>query len=97
MIGLGLLETIPAADILALADPDDADGDGISGWLNTVWSREFDRPMLDRFGHKASISTIHEQSTVAFALDMRITSPLMPIGWGDCTARQPACRTARHG
>jgi CxxC motif-containing protein (DUF1111 family) len=31
MIGLGLLEAIPAADILAQADPDDADGDGISG------------------------------------------------------------------
>jgi CxxC motif-containing protein (DUF1111 family) len=31
MIGLGLLEAIPAADILALADPDDADSDGISG------------------------------------------------------------------
>lgn len=53
MIGLGLLEAIPAADILALADPDDADGDGISGRPNVVWSDEFNRPMLGRFGLKA--------------------------------------------
>ena len=31
MIGLGLLEAVPEADILALADPEDRDGDGISG------------------------------------------------------------------
>ena len=31
MIGLGLIEQIHEADILALADPDDRDGDGISG------------------------------------------------------------------
>ena len=35
-IGLGLLEAIPAADILALADPQDHNGDGISGRANTV-------------------------------------------------------------
>ena len=31
MIGLGLVEQIHPADILAHADPDDRDGDGISG------------------------------------------------------------------
>ena len=31
---MGLLEAIPAQDILATADPDDADGDGISGRAN---------------------------------------------------------------
>ena len=40
MIGLGLLEAVPEADILALADPDDADGDGISGRPNLVRSEE---------------------------------------------------------
>ena len=38
MIGLGLLEAVPEADLLARADPDDADGDGISGRPNLVWS-----------------------------------------------------------
>ena len=37
IVGMGLLETIPETDILALADPDDADSDGISGRPNMVW------------------------------------------------------------
>ncbi|NRB01530.1 MAG: thiol oxidoreductase, partial [Rhodobacteraceae bacterium] len=53
MIGLGLLEAIPAADILAGADPDDLDGNDISGRPNIVWSVEYDQPMLGRFGLKA--------------------------------------------
>ena len=66
MIGLGLLEAIPAADILALADPEDADGDGISGRANVVWSKEFDQPMLGRFGLKAGNPTVFQQSAEAF-------------------------------
>ena len=58
MIGLGLLEAIPAAEILALAVPDDADGDGISGRPNIVWSVEFDQPMLGRFGLNAVMPTL---------------------------------------
>jgi CxxC motif-containing protein (DUF1111 family) len=34
--GLGFLEAVEDADILALADPDDADGDGISGRVQLV-------------------------------------------------------------
>src|SRR5690606_14545156 len=37
MIGLGLLEMVEEADILAGADPEDRDGDGISGRANRVW------------------------------------------------------------
>ena len=40
MIGLGLLEAVPEEQILANADPDDANKDGISGKPNQVWSRE---------------------------------------------------------
>ena len=46
MIGLGLLEAIDEVDILAAADPDDADGDGISGRPNLVWSAEHGKVML---------------------------------------------------
>ena len=53
MIGLGLLEAIPAADIVAAADPQDRDGDGISGRAQIVWSSEFGQPMLGRFGRAA--------------------------------------------
>ncbi len=97
MIGLGLLEAIPAADILKGADPDDFDGDGISGRPNVVWSVEFDRPMLGRFGLKAGSPTIMEQSAAAFAGDIGISSPLFPAGAGECTAVQNLCQTAIHG
>ncbi len=97
MIGLGLLEAIPAADILALADPEDADGDGISGRPNLVWSPEFDQVMLGRFGLKAGTATLHDQSAAAFSGDVGISTPLYPNPWGDCTETQVACRSAPHG
>lgn len=97
MIGLGLLEAVPAADILALADEDDADGDGISGRPNIVWSTEFDQPMLGRFGHKAGMATIREQSAGAFSGDMGLSNPIFPDPSGDCTAAQGDCRAAPVG
>ena len=97
MIGLGLLEAIPAADILAGADPDDLDGDGISGRPNIVWSVEYDQPMLGRFGLKAGNPTIMQQSAEAFAGDIGISSPLFPSGAGECTTAQAQCQDAIHG
>jgi CxxC motif-containing protein (DUF1111 family) len=97
MIGLGLLEAIPAADIIALADPDDADGDGISGRPNVIWSVEFDRPMLGRFGLKAGAPTVMQQSAGAFAGDMGISNPLFSDPFGECSTIQDACRKAPHG
>ena len=97
MIGLGLLEAIPAADILAGADPEDADGDGISGVAQLVWSHEFGAPMLGRFGHKAGQPTIREQSASAFAGDIGISSPIFDHPSGDCTVAQVTCLAAPDG
>ncbi len=97
MIGVGLLEAIDEADILAWADPDDANHDGISGRPNRVWSVEQERPMLGRFGWKAGEPSIAQQSAHAFAGDIGISSPLARDPWGDCTERESACRTAPHG
>jgi CxxC motif-containing protein (DUF1111 family) len=97
MIGLGLLEAIPAADILAWADEDDADGDGISGRPAIVWSAEFGRPMLGRFGWKAGSPTLRAQSAEAFAGDMGLSTTLHPAGAGECMAAQAACRAAPDG
>jgi CxxC motif-containing protein (DUF1111 family) len=97
MIGLGLLEAIPAADILALADPDDSNGDGISGRPQIVPSVEYGVPMLGRFGLKAGAPTVKEQSAGAFAGDMGLSTTLHPDPWGDCTTGQPTCRDAAHG
>ncbi|MEM5477874.1 di-heme oxidoredictase family protein [Pacificibacter sp. AS14] len=97
MIGLGLVEAIPVADILAREDVDDADGDGISGRAQVVWSSEFNTPILGRFGWKAGHGTVKEQSADAFAGDIGISSPLAKRPFGDCTEAQAECRSAVHG
>ncbi|SFD05634.1 di-heme oxidoredictase family protein [Tropicimonas isoalkanivorans] len=97
MIGLGLLEAIPEADILAGADPSDADGNGISGRANRVWSREHGQWMLGRFGWKAGQPTVEQQASEAFAHDMGLSTPLHPAAWGECTSAQGTCRSAPHG
>ena len=97
MIGLGLLEAVAASDVLAGADPDDADGDGISGRARRVWSPEHGRMMLGRFGWKAGTATIVDQSAAANSGDIGISSPLAPAPWGECTERQQACRSGPHG
>jgi CxxC motif-containing protein (DUF1111 family) len=97
MIGLGLLEAVPAADILAHEDPEDADGDGISGRAAIVPSVEYGVPMLGRFGFKGGAPTIKEQSAGAFSGDMGLSTVLHPEPWGDCTTAESACRAAPDG
>ncbi|MEW5422206.1 di-heme oxidoredictase family protein [Amorphus sp. 3PC139-8] len=91
MIGLGLLEAIHPADILAHADPDDDDGDGISGKPNLVRDPETAKLTLGRFGWKASMPTVRLQSANAFSGDIGISTPEVPDPSGDCTENQPAC------
>lgn len=90
MIGLGLLEAIAEDAILANADPQDADGDGISGRANRVWDDARGQTVLGRFGWKAGQPTLNQQNAHAFAGDMGLTSSLLPAD--DCTAAQSACR-----
>ncbi|MFT5486178.1 MAG: CxxC motif-containing protein (DUF1111 family) [Paracoccaceae bacterium] len=97
MIGLGLLDAIAEKDILALADPDDQDGDGVSGKPNRVWSASQKRLALGRFGWKAGKATIVDQSAGAFAGDIGISTPLHPKGHGDCTDSQAHCQKAPSG
>ncbi|MEM6390052.1 MAG: di-heme oxidoredictase family protein [Pseudomonadota bacterium] len=97
MIGLGLLEAIPAQDILAWADPDDLDGDGVSGRPNVVWSHEHGQPMLGRFGLKAIMPTLREQSADAFLNDIGISTPIFDVFSGDCTQYQSLCLAAPDG
>ncbi|HEY4136525.1 MAG TPA: di-heme oxidoredictase family protein [Alphaproteobacteria bacterium] len=97
MIGVGLLEAIDEADILAQADPDDADGDGISGKANLVWSDELKAPMLGRFGWKAGEPTVRQQVAHAFLGDIGLSSALSPTPGGECTEAEKACRDAPNG
>jgi len=78
MIGLGLLAAIRKDDLLALADADDLNGDGISGRPNFVWDYEKKSKQLGRFGWKANQPTLEQQNAGAFLGDMGVTSPLFP-------------------
>jgi CxxC motif-containing protein (DUF1111 family) len=97
MIGLGLLEAVPDEDILAHADPDDRDGDGVRGHPNEVWSDVAHKVSLGRFGWKAGRASLMDQSAVALATDIGISNPLHPAPWGDCTEAEIACRAGPHG
>jgi CxxC motif-containing protein (DUF1111 family) len=78
MIGLGLLEAIPESTLRDLADPEDRNGDGISGRLNLVWDSVARRYRAGRFGWKAEQPTILQQSAGAFREDIGITSSIFP-------------------
>ncbi|MCC6849158.1 MAG: thiol oxidoreductase [Deltaproteobacteria bacterium] len=93
--GLGLLAAMDDAALLARADPDDADGDGVSGRANLVWDRRRGESVVGRFGWKASVPTIEQQVAGAFVGDIGITSPLFASE--DCTAVQTACMQAPNG
>lgn len=96
MIGLGLAEQIHEADILAKADPDDRDGDGISGRPGYGLD-ENGKPVFGRFGWKATTPSIRLQSAHAFSGDIGISTPVEPNSWGECTVKQTACREAPDG
>jgi CxxC motif-containing protein (DUF1111 family) len=95
MIGLGLLEGIDDARLLELADPDDADRDGISGRVNRVWDVEAESLGLGRFGWKAEQPSVRQQSAGAFLGDIGITSSLFPEQ--ECSDAQLECQQAEPG
>jgi len=86
--GLGFLQYVTDSSILAMADPNDADGDGISGvpnW-NTVPSfvdipanvKSQNGKYICRFGKKASTFDLLQQTVTAYNQDMGITSSFNP-------------------
>jgi CxxC motif-containing protein (DUF1111 family) len=91
MIGMGLIQAIHEADILARADPDDRDGDGISGKPAFVREHLSGQVKLGRFGFKAQNATIRDQTSSAFAGDIGISTPDDPFSHGDCTKAQADC------
>lgn len=77
--GLGLLESIEESSILALADPNDADGDGISGRPNYVYDYISHQPRkLGRMGWKATSPDVKVQTAKALNQDMGITTSVFP-------------------
>lgn len=82
--GLGFLELVSDADILAMADPNDANGDGISGVPNYAVLPSFIAPFtnaiprngkyIHRFGKKAAAYNLLHQTVNAYNQDIGITS-----------------------
>ena len=95
MIGLGLLEAVSEETLLALADPDDTNGDGISGRPNYVWDYSHDTLALGRFGWKANQPSLLQQVAGAFSGDMGITTSV--FGDLNCTPAQIACEALQNG
>ncbi len=87
--GLGFLQYITDADILAMADPNDVNGDGISGVPNWKTLKEYvipfenaitqDNKYIHRFGKKAAAYDLLQQTVEAYNQDMGITSSFEPV------------------
>lgn len=86
LIGLGLLEAIDETAILALADPEDTDNDGISGRARLVTDPVTGEVRLGRFTHKAAQSTIEHQIASALNTDMGLATNVFPILDGNSSA-----------
>ena len=87
VFGRGLMEMVPDATIIALEDPNDVDGDGISGRVNWVQPADFVPSIMvgsgpglavGRFGLKANVSSLLQQIVGAYRDDMGITTDFQP-------------------
>lgn len=86
--GLGLLAALTDQQILENADPNDADGDGISGVPNYItppdyfipnwYHQEVSGQYIGRFGKKAAAIDLLQQTVGAYNQDMGITSAFEP-------------------
>lgn len=95
LFGIGLLESVTDAEILANADPEDKDNDGISGKPNQVWDIDKQQTVLGRLSWKANQPSICQQTADALRNDIGITTSLFPEQ--PCSPAQPACLQRPHG
>jgi CxxC motif-containing protein (DUF1111 family) len=89
LFGWGLLEAVPEGFLRNLADPQDANGNGISGRLHRVLDLAEQRFAVGRFGWKAEQPTLRQQTAAALFNDMGITTTLFP--GSDCAASRTPC------
>lgn len=86
--GVGFLEAVSDADLLAMSDPNDANGDDISGRVN--WNKipswitpeknaiQNNGKYICRFGRKAATYNLFQQTVQAFNQDIGITTSYLP-------------------
>jgi CxxC motif-containing protein (DUF1111 family) len=73
IFGRGLLDLVPDSVLLAYADPDDRNHDGVRGRPN-----RFADGRIGRFGRKGFVPTLREFNAGAFAAEMSVTNPAQP-------------------
>ena len=95
IVGLGLLDILEDKQIEEYADPDDKNGDGISGRPNRVKSAGSNVLVNGRYGWKAEQPTLRQQNAAAFNGDLGITSSLFPSE--NCSSAQTVCSEAPSG
>jgi CxxC motif-containing protein (DUF1111 family) len=95
VFGVGLLESVPDSVLMRLADPNDADGDRISGRVHALGGGTSGPPRLGRFGWKAAQPSVAGQVATALVEDMGITTPARPEP--DLGAGQRAARARPNG
>jgi CxxC motif-containing protein (DUF1111 family) len=95
VFGVGLLEVVPEVQILARQDPDDANGDGISGRVNRVPDQRTGQLVLGRLGWKLNQPDIAHQTAAAFSAEIGMSSTLRP--GQNCSPQQSQCATAPDG
>jgi CxxC motif-containing protein (DUF1111 family) len=89
LVGMGLLEAVPESAIAALADPNDSNGDGISGRMQTVTDPQTGQTRMGRFGWKAGKARVRHQIAGALNADMGVTNSVFPNP--DCGSAQTGC------
>ncbi|WKB55338.1 di-heme oxidoredictase family protein [Eleftheria terrae] len=95
VIGMGLLEALSEDSIVALADPDDRNQDGVRGVPNFVLDPETGQTRLGRFGWKAAKASVRHQAAEALVNDMGVVSPVYPSR--RCQQGAPDCRSRPEG
>lgn len=89
LVGMGLLEAVPEAQVAGLADPNDSNGDGISGRMQTVRDPETGVTRMGRFGWKAATARVRHQVAEALNSDMGVTTSVFKSL--DCGTSQQGC------
>ena len=83
------MEAIPDGDILALADPDDRDGDGIRGRAGMVEDAATGEKRVGRFGWKSQHASLLVFAADAYVNEMGITSDIFQKeGLGNISAEK---------
>ena len=94
LVGLGLLEAVSETNIMALADPSEADSDGISGRIQTVIDPQTGQQRLGRLSGKAGKARLSHQIAAALNNDMGVTTAVFPNLDGETTGGPPELSAA---